>query len=136
VHPSRRAFVGCNSISWLTPSEGAFQKVVTGWPRRAALALGLINLSATCLNPDSPPLAMSSAGHPLPPSPLSSLTTSSFAADPPPPLPEIRSEQIRKRVFTHSSLPRCHKHVFQAPEDDPPVDNEELANCFFTWITG
>ncbi|KAN0118357.1 Ribonuclease III domain containing protein [Russula decolorans] len=59
MHPSRREFVGCNSMSWLTP--------------------------------------------------------------------EIRSEQIRKRIFTHSSgLPRCHKHPFQAPEDDPPVDNEEF----------
>jgi hypothetical protein len=43
-----------------------------------------------------------------------------------PPIPEIRSEQIWKRIFTHSSgLPRCYKHTFQVPEDDPPVDNEE-----------
>jgi hypothetical protein len=44
-----------------------------------------------------------------------------------PPLPKIRSEQILKRIFTHSSgLPRYHhKHSFQAPEADPPIDNEE-----------
>jgi hypothetical protein len=43
-----------------------------------------------------------------------------------PPLPEIRSEQVRKRIFTPSSgLPGCHRYAFQAPEDDPPVDNEE-----------
>ena len=43
-----------------------------------------------------------------------------------PPLPEIRSGQIRKRIFTHiSGLPRSHRHAFQAPEGDPPVDNEE-----------
>ena len=43
-----------------------------------------------------------------------------------PPLPEIRSEQIRKRIFTHSSsLAKCHKHAFQAPEGDVPVDSEE-----------
>jgi hypothetical protein len=49
-----------------------------------------------------------------------------FESLPLPPLPEIRSEQIRKRIFTHSSgLPRYYKHAFQAPEDDPPVDNEE-----------
>jgi len=42
---------------------------------------------------------------------------------------QIRSEQIRKRIFTHSSgPPRCHKHAFQAPEDDPPVDNEEFGH--------
>ncbi|KAF8492174.1 ribonuclease III domain-containing protein [Russula emetica] len=69
---------------------------------------------------------MSSTGLP---SPLSSPTTSSFATDQLPPLPEIQSEQIRQRIFTHSSgLPRCHKHVFQAPEDDPPVDNEEFGH--------
>ena len=43
-----------------------------------------------------------------------------------PPLPEIRSEQIRKRIFTHSSsLAKCHKHAFQAPVGDVPVDSEE-----------
>jgi hypothetical protein len=73
--------------------------------------------------PVSCDLTMSSTGHP---SLLSSPTASSFAADLLPPLPEIWSEQIRKRIFTHSSgLPRGHKHAFQAPEADPPADNEE-----------
>jgi hypothetical protein len=42
-----------------------------------------------------------------------------------PPLPKIRFKQIRKKLFTRSGLPRCYKHAFQTPEDDPPVDNEE-----------
>ena len=42
-----------------------------------------------------------------------------------PPLPKIRSEQIRKRVFTHSSLAGENKYGFQAPESDPSTDNEE-----------
>jgi hypothetical protein len=41
-----------------------------------------------------------------------------------PPLPKIRSEQIRKRVFAHSSL-AGEKYGFQAPESDPSTDNEE-----------
>ncbi len=40
-------------------------------------------------------------------------------------LPEIRSEQIRKRIFTHSSLAENHRYNFQAPESDPSPDNEE-----------
>jgi hypothetical protein len=65
-------------------------------------------------------LAMSSAGHSSPPS---SPIASSFAANSLPPLPEIRSEQIRKRIFTHSS--GLHKHALQEYEGDPPIDNEE-----------
>ena len=42
-----------------------------------------------------------------------------------PTLPQIGSEQIRKRIFTHSSCLPDHKHEFQAPEADPPADNEE-----------
>ena len=43
-----------------------------------------------------------------------------------PPLPKIRSRQIQRRVYTHSSsLAEGHKHAFQAPEGDVPVDNEE-----------
>ena len=65
---------------------------------------------------------ISSAEHP---SSFSSPTASRFADDPLPPLPEIRSEEIRKRIFNHSSgLPGYHEHVFQVTEDDPPVDNE------------
>ena len=41
-----------------------------------------------------------------------------------PPLPIIRSGQIRKRVFTHSNLTEG-KHAFQTPQGDPTVDNEE-----------
>jgi hypothetical protein len=70
-------------------------------------------------SPVSRYLAMFFAGHT---SSLSPPTASTFAADPLPPLPEIRSEQTRKRIFTHSSgLPGCHK---QASEGDPPVDEE------------
>jgi hypothetical protein len=58
---------------------------------------------------------MSSAGH----APSLSPPT---ASDPLPPLPEIRSEQTRERIFTHSSgLHGCHK---QASEGDPVVDEE------------
>ena len=43
-----------------------------------------------------------------------------------PPLPKIRSRQIRRRIYTlSSSLAKGHKHGFQAPEGDVPVDNEE-----------
>ena len=42
-----------------------------------------------------------------------------------PPLPEIRSERIRKCIFTHSSLATSHRYDFQAPESDPSTDNEE-----------
>jgi hypothetical protein len=42
-----------------------------------------------------------------------------------PPLPQIRSEEIRKRIFTHNSCLPDHKHEIQAPEGGPPVDNEE-----------
>jgi len=62
------------------------------------------------------------------PSPRSSPTLPS-GIDAPPPLPEIRSEQIRKRIFTHSSsMAKGHKHPFQAPEDDLPEDNEEFGH--------
>jgi hypothetical protein len=41
-------------------------------------------------------------------------------------LPEIRSEQIWKRILTHSSsLAWGHKYDYQAPNGDLPVDNEE-----------
>jgi hypothetical protein len=53
-----------------------------------------------------------------------------------PPLPEIRSEQIRQRVFTlSSSLVKSHTHGFKALEGDLPVDNEERASCYSIWIT-
>jgi hypothetical protein len=98
-----------------TLPHNIFHKLVmTGWPRRATSR----PYYAETLTPRH--LAMSSTGHPSP------LSSSSFAADPLPPLPEIQFEQTRQRIFTHSSgLPRCHKHAFQAPEDDPPIDNEE-----------
>jgi hypothetical protein len=87
------------------------------------LTAAILRIPRNNTSPVSRHLAMSSAGHP---SPLSSPTASIFAAESLPPLPEIRSEQIRKRIFTHSrGLPGCHKHVLQAPEDDSPVDNEE-----------
>jgi hypothetical protein len=87
------------------------------------LTAAILRVPRNNTSPVSCDLAMSSAGHA---SPLSSPTASSFAADSLPPLPEIRSEQIRKRIFTYSrGLPGCHKHTFQAPESDPPADNEE-----------
>lgn len=42
-----------------------------------------------------------------------------------PPLPKVQSEQILKRIFTHSSLAGSRKYDFQAPESDPSTDNEE-----------
>jgi len=65
--------------------------------------------------------AMSSPGHPSSRSPP---TGSSFTVDILPSLPKIQSEQIRKRVFTHSSL-AGYRHDFQAPENNPSTDNEE-----------
>jgi hypothetical protein len=62
---------------------------------------------------------------PVTPSAPVSMRSNCLSRDPPP-LPEIQSEQIRQRIFTHSSsLDKCHKHAFQAPESDVPVDNEE-----------
>ncbi|KAI9509545.1 ribonuclease III domain-containing protein [Russula earlei] len=52
----------------------------------------------------------------------------SVAVSPLPPLPKIRSEQLRRRVFTHRSQPMSHRYNFQAPESDPCDDNEELAH--------
>ncbi|KAH9979703.1 ribonuclease III domain-containing protein [Russula compacta] len=62
------------------------------------------------------------------PSPRVSPSRLSVAAAKPPPLPEIRSERIRKRIFTHSSLAIGHRYDFQAPESDSSTDNEELAH--------
>ncbi|KAH9980757.1 ribonuclease III domain-containing protein [Russula compacta] len=45
-----------------------------------------------------------------------------------PPLPEVQSEQISKRIFTHSSLAGNRGYDFQAPESDPSTDNEELGH--------
>ena len=71
------------------------------------------------INPNTRHLSMSSVGHP---SPLSSATFPRNPVGILPPLPEIRSEQIRKRIFT---LAKGHKHPFQAPRGDFPEDNEE-----------
>ncbi|KAH9965585.1 hypothetical protein BJV74DRAFT_295890 [Russula compacta] len=68
---------------------------------------------------------MSSIGLPSPRLPPSRL---SDAVAKLPPLPEIRSEQIRKRIFTHSSPAISRRYDFQAPESDPSTDNEELAH--------
>jgi F-box-like len=54
----------------------------------------------------------------------SMLVSPSFAIGPPPPLPNIHSERIKRRVFTHSSL-SDRRYAFQAPESDPSSDNEE-----------
>jgi hypothetical protein len=45
-----------------------------------------------------------------------------------PPIPIIQSEEILKRVFTHSSLAAVageNRYNFQAPQSDPSTDNEE-----------
>ena len=78
---------------------------------------------------------MSSVGNPPP---HCSPTFQSNAVDGLPPLPEIRSEQIRKRIFTHSSslAKKGRKHAFEAPDDDLPVDNEEYASHHSARITG
>ncbi|KAH9979714.1 ribonuclease III domain-containing protein [Russula compacta] len=62
------------------------------------------------------------------PSPHSSPTCPDVATAMLPPLPEIQSEQIRKRIFTHSSLAVSHRYDFQAPESDPSADNEEFGH--------
>jgi hypothetical protein len=45
--------------------------------------------------------------------------------DLPPSLPTIKSENILKRVFAHSSLAGGNRDKFQMPEDDPDADNEQ-----------
>lgn len=65
---------------------------------------------------------MSSAEHT---SPNTSPKPPSIAIGKLPPLPEIRSRWIRKRVFTHSSLAGENRYDFQAPQSDPSTDNEE-----------
>ena len=72
-------------------------------------------------------LAMSSADYP---SPHSSPSTPSISIGILPPLPKIRSGQIRKRIFTHSSLAGESRYDFQAPESDPSADNEEYVHCY------
>ena len=76
--------------------------------------------------PPPPPsllvLTMSSTDHS---SPHSSSKLPSVAIGILPPLPKIRSLQIRKRTFTHGSLAGENKYDFQAPESDPSTDNEE-----------
>ncbi|KAF8476293.1 ribonuclease III domain-containing protein [Russula ochroleuca] len=61
-------------------------------------------------------------------SPHSSSKLPSVAIGILPPLPKIRSGQIRKRTFNHGSLAGENKYDFQAPESDPSTDNEELAH--------
>ena len=53
-----------------------------------------------------------------------SLTLTDAAVDELPPLPEIRSEQLAQRIFTHCSLTAGRKHPFQAPDDNANADNE------------
>ena len=75
--------------------------------------------------PPAPPtvlLAMSPKGTP---SRRSSPTLPNIAVNELPPLPEIRSEQLWQRIFTHSSLSGGHKHPFQAPDGTASADNEE-----------
>ena len=67
-------------------------------------------------------LPVSSVGHP---NPLSSAAFPRNTVDILPPLPEIRSEQIKKSIFTHSSSLTKDKHAFQTPQGNPPADNEE-----------
>ena len=55
----------------------------------------------------------------------SSPTLPNAAVDELPPLPEIQSEQLTQRIFTHSSLSARREHPFQAPGDDANADNEE-----------
>jgi len=74
-------------------------------------------------------IAMSPVGYISPSSLTPTLPGSSYGPRILPPLPKIQSGQIWKRIFTHSSsVPNYHKHSFQAPEGDPPVDNEEFVH--------
>ncbi|KAI9447319.1 ribonuclease III domain-containing protein [Russula earlei] len=79
------------------------------------------------VQPLPPPLApvlpiMSSASH-RSPHPFPTLLSVEDTQ-----LPQIRSERIRDRIFTHSSLAVRPRYDFQAPESDPSADNEELAH--------
>jgi len=59
------------------------------------------------------------------PSAHSSSTLLDSAVGELPSLPEIRSEQLAQRIFTHGSLTAGLKYPFQAPDDDANADNEE-----------
>jgi ribonuclease-3 len=45
-----------------------------------------------------------------------------------PPLPPIRSEQIREQIFTHSSVTARRRGEFEVPPSNPIRDNEEWAH--------
>ncbi|KAI0246929.1 ribonuclease III domain-containing protein [Lactifluus subvellereus] len=45
-----------------------------------------------------------------------------------PTLPTIQSEEIRKQVFTHSSMVTGQRRNFQAPQSDPGFDNKRLGH--------
>ncbi|ETW84122.1 hypothetical protein HETIRDRAFT_239865, partial [Heterobasidion irregulare TC 32-1] len=49
-----------------------------------------------------------------------------FGPKPLPPLPQIRSEDIRKRIFTHRSYAARPTHIFEDTPEDPSPDNEVL----------
>ena len=59
------------------------------------------------------------------PSTHSSPTLPNDAVDKLPPLPEIRSERLAQRIFTHCSSSACREHPFQAPGDVANANNEE-----------
>ena len=59
------------------------------------------------------------------PSVHSSPTLPNAVVDKLPPLPEIRSEQLAQRVFTHCDLTASREHPSQAPSDDANLNNEE-----------
>ncbi|KAI9450204.1 hypothetical protein BJY52DRAFT_1357840 [Lactarius psammicola] len=58
----------------------------------------------------------------------SSSTLSIAVTDTLPPLPKIQSAQTREQIFTHSSLTARRRGEFEAPQDNPSRDNEELAH--------
>ncbi|KAJ4479111.1 ribonuclease III domain-containing protein [Lentinula aciculospora] len=43
-----------------------------------------------------------------------------------PPLPQFKSEEIRRQVFTHRSFHGRPNHIFEDHPDDPAPDNEKL----------
>jgi hypothetical protein len=59
------------------------------------------------------------------PSTNPSPTLPEAAVDELPPLPELQSEQLAQRIFTHCSLTASREHPFQAPGDNANADNEE-----------
>ncbi|KAI0068583.1 ribonuclease III [Artomyces pyxidatus] len=71
--------------------------------------------------PSSLPLTEDDRQHPL-----MSLLNPNFNPGGLPPLPHIKSDELRLRVYTHRSFAARPTHIFEDSPDDPSPDNEML----------